>query len=181
MNESRASAETDADLLAKSLKILADSTPILYLFALFGLVAMLTSILSLMAIVKSKEMKSKFYALYAEMAVVDFLLGVVFIGENLWLKYIIFLFRSSKPRCHRVFLIRTFYWGCKSLYLHFITPAIKVGVYNTYFSLPDLRTLLEYFVLISYILTLIIDLHISTFFPKYTLHLCTHTWPVQHR
>jgi len=82
------SIDNNSTMMTRSLQILVDSAPILYLFAFFGLVAMLTSMVSFLAIVKSKEMTSKFYALYAEMAVVDFMLGMVFIC-NSKLHYII--------------------------------------------------------------------------------------------
>jgi len=71
-------------MLEKSLEILSESAPVLYLFMFFGVLAILTATISFSAILKSKEMMAtKFYALYAEMAIVDFMLGSAFIGRNL--------------------------------------------------------------------------------------------------
>uniref|UniRef100_A0A915KD20 G-protein coupled receptors family 1 profile domain-containing protein n=1 Tax=Romanomermis culicivorax TaxID=13658 RepID=A0A915KD20_ROMCU len=65
--------------IQSSIEILRQTMASSVVYLLAGLVACATSTLSLSAIHHSKEMKSKFYALYAEMAVADFLMGFVFL------------------------------------------------------------------------------------------------------
>uniref|UniRef100_A0A915K917 G-protein coupled receptors family 1 profile domain-containing protein n=1 Tax=Romanomermis culicivorax TaxID=13658 RepID=A0A915K917_ROMCU len=69
----------DEDRLHRSLEILSAIFPSFVVFMVAGVVATLTGVLSFAAILRSKEMKSKFYALYVEMAVVDFLMGVSYV------------------------------------------------------------------------------------------------------
>uniref|UniRef100_A0A915K434 Uncharacterized protein n=1 Tax=Romanomermis culicivorax TaxID=13658 RepID=A0A915K434_ROMCU len=66
----------------ESMSILWQCMISILVFMLAGLVAMFTSLINVLAILKSKEMKSKFYALYVETGVVDFLMGSVYVATG---------------------------------------------------------------------------------------------------